>query len=62
MVTEIDLLKEDIPRLEMKFGRGNLFVELLKSELDSLQTHAGQQPLDRQDNRGYTNSKNSPLH
>jgi hypothetical protein len=62
MVTEIDLLKEDIPRLEMKFGRGNPFVELLKAELESLQNQAGQQPLDRQDHRGYLNPKNSLLH
>ncbi len=62
MVTEIDLLKKDIPRLEIKFGRGNPFVELLKAQLDSLQNQAGQQPQDRQDHRGYRNPKNSPLH
>ena len=37
MATEIDLLKEDIPRLEKKFGRDNPFVKLLKSQLDFLQ-------------------------
>lgn len=37
MATEIDLLKEDIPRLEKKFGRDNPFVKLLKTQLDFLQ-------------------------
>ena len=31
MISEIDLLREDIPRLERKFGVGNLFVEVLKA-------------------------------
>jgi hypothetical protein len=37
MISEIDLLREDIPRLEMKFGKGNLFVEVLKAQLVLLQ-------------------------
>jgi hypothetical protein len=41
MVTEIDLLKEDIPRLELKFGRGNPFVKMLKAQLDDLQNQSG---------------------
>jgi hypothetical protein len=37
MITEIDLLKEEIPRLELKFGTTNAFVELLKAHLAFLQ-------------------------
>lgn len=37
MISEIDLLKEDIPRLEEKFGTDNLFVEVLKAQLSALQ-------------------------
>ena len=44
MVSEIDLLREDIPRLEMKFGANNPFVEVLKTQLASLQNQAKQQP------------------
>jgi hypothetical protein len=44
MITEIDLLKEEIPRLEIKFGRTNAFVELLKAQLAFLQNQT-KQPL-----------------
>ncbi|MEQ1636014.1 MAG: hypothetical protein ABL903_04930 [Methylococcales bacterium] len=37
MISEIDLLKEDIPNLEQRFGVNNLFVEVLKAQLASLQ-------------------------
>ena len=37
MISEIDLLKKEIPRLERKFGRANAFVELLKAHLAFLQ-------------------------
>lgn len=37
MTTEIELLREDIPRLEKKFGRDNPFVQLLKAQLAFLQ-------------------------
>jgi len=37
MISEIDLLREDIPRLEKKFGAGNPFVEVLKAQLALLQ-------------------------
>jgi hypothetical protein len=37
MTSEIDLLKKEIPRLELKFGRTNAFVELLKAHLAFLQ-------------------------
>jgi hypothetical protein len=45
MVTEIDLLKEEIPRLEIKFGRTNAFVELLRTQLVFLQNQTKPQPL-----------------
>jgi hypothetical protein len=31
MVSEIDLLRADIPRLEQKFGAGDAFVGVLKA-------------------------------
>lgn len=40
MITEIDLLEKEIPRLELKFGRTNAFVELLKAQLAYLQKQA----------------------
>ena len=43
MVSEIDLLMKDIPRLEKKFGVDNPFVEVLKAQLASLQNQTGQQ-------------------
>lgn len=57
MISEIDLLKKEIPRLERKFGRANAFVELLKSHLVFLQnqtkpvTH--NDPLDWPDGLGH---------
>jgi hypothetical protein len=36
MISEIDLLQEDIPRLERKFGAPDPFVEVLKAHLKSL--------------------------
>ncbi len=47
MISEIDLLREDLPRLEMKFGADNPFVEVLKAELASLQNQTQQQPQKR---------------
>ncbi len=43
MISEIDLLKEEIPRLEIKFGRTNAFVELLKAQLVFLQNQTKQE-------------------
>ena len=43
MISEIDLLREDIPRLERKFGADNLFVEVLKAQLTLLQNKREQQ-------------------
>jgi hypothetical protein len=34
MISEIDLLKEDLPRLKMRFGVDDPFVEVLKAQLD----------------------------
>ncbi len=42
MISEIDLLREDIPRLEEKFGADNLFVGVLKAQLAALQNPAVQ--------------------
>jgi hypothetical protein len=44
MISEIDLLKKDIPRLEQKFGAKNPFVEVLKAQLAFLQNQRKQQP------------------
>ena len=42
MISEIDLLRKDIPRLETKFGADNPFVEVLKAQLISLQNQPEQ--------------------
>jgi hypothetical protein len=44
MISEIDLLLEDIPRLERKFGANNPFVAVLKAHLKSLQNQTKPQP------------------
>ncbi|MGJ0484351.1 MAG: hypothetical protein ACR65R_07440 [Methylomicrobium sp.] len=44
MISEIDLLLEDIPRLERKFGANNPFVAVLKAHLKALQDQAKPQP------------------
>ena len=44
MISEIDLLKADIPRLEQKFGAGNPFVGVLKVQLALLLNERKQQP------------------
>jgi hypothetical protein len=62
MVTEIDLLKEEIPRLELKFGRGNPFVKMLKAQLDALQNRPGQQSKFGQDRQGHKNPSNIQIH
>jgi hypothetical protein len=48
MITEIDLLKEEIPRLELKFGKTNAFVELLKAHLAFLQNQTKPVPQNTQ--------------
>lgn len=57
MVSEIDLLREDIPRLEKKFGVGNPFVEVLKAQLASLQSQTEQKPQRGQYDSGVVNFK-----
>ena len=44
MISEIDLLRADIPRLEQKFGGGDPFVGVLKAQLALLQNEKRQQP------------------
>jgi hypothetical protein len=44
MISEIDLLEEDIPRLEQKFGAHDPFVEVLKAHLKALQDQAKPPP------------------
>jgi hypothetical protein len=44
MISEIDLLRKDIPRLEQKFGAGDAFVGVLKAQLALLQNERRQQP------------------
>jgi len=44
MISEIDLLRKDIPRLEKKFGADNPFVGVLKAQLAWLQNQRRQQP------------------
>ena len=46
MISEIDLLRADIPRLEQKFGAGDSFVGVLKAQLALLQ-HQRKQKLQR---------------
>jgi hypothetical protein len=43
VISEIDLLREDIPRLDKKFGADNLFVGVLKAQLAALQNPIMQQ-------------------
>ena len=60
MITEIELLREDIPRLEIKFGAGNVFVKLLKAQLAFLQNQMETQPQRDLPHPGFENSKRSP--
>ena len=57
MVSEIDLLKVDIPRLEKKFGVNNPFVEVLKAQLALLQNQRKQQPQNGLYHRWLVNFK-----
>ena len=59
MVSEIDLLKEDIPRLEKTFGVNNSFVKVLKAQLASLQNKTVQQLQRVRNHPGLLNSKRS---
>jgi hypothetical protein len=57
MISEIDLLRDDIPRLERKFGAGNPFVEVLKAQLTLLQNERRQQPRRERYHRWLVNFK-----
>jgi hypothetical protein len=57
MISEIDLLREDIPRLEQKFGANNPFVGVLKAQLALLQNERRQQPQREQYHQWFVNFK-----
>ena len=57
MISEIDLLRADIPRLEQKFGAGDPFVEVLKAQLALLQKERRQQPRKERYHRWLVNFK-----
>ena len=57
MVSEIDLLRADIPRLEQKFGAGDPFVGVLKAQLALLQNERRQQPRRGRYHRWLVNFK-----
>lgn len=48
MISEIDLLREDIPRLEERFGADNPFVEILKEQLATLRNPTMQRQYSQQ--------------
>jgi hypothetical protein len=55
MISEIELLQEDIPRLEQKFGANNPFVALLKAHLKALQDQAEPPTQTKPYYRGWAN-------
>jgi hypothetical protein len=55
MISEIDLLQEDIPRLEQKFGVHAPFVAVLKAHLKALQDQAKPPPQTKPHHRGWVN-------
>jgi hypothetical protein len=57
MISEIDLLKADIPRLEQKFGTGNPFVGVLRAQLALLQKERKLQPRRGRYHRWLVNFK-----
>ena len=57
MISEIDLLRADIPRLEQKFGAGNPFVGVLKAQLALLQNERRLQPRKGRYHRWLVNLK-----
>jgi len=61
MISEIDLLRADIPRLEQKFGVGNPFVELLKAQLASLQDQTEKQTRSERHSQGFKKFKGSQI-
>jgi len=59
MISEIDLLRDDIPRLEKKFGRSDPFVQVLKAHLAALQQKQGPLPPRKKSHRGFAYFKKS---
>ena len=57
MISEIDLLWKDIPRLEQKFGAGDAFVGVLKAQLALLLNKRRQQPRRARYHRWLVNFK-----
>jgi len=57
MISEIDLLRADIPRLEQKFGAGDPFVGVLKAQLALLQNERRRQPRRGRYHRWFVNFK-----
>ena len=57
MISEIDLLRADIPRLEQKFGEGDAFVGVLKAHLALLQNERRQPPPRGRHHRWLVNFK-----
>ena len=57
MISEIDLLRADIPRLEQKFGAGDPFVVVLKAQLALLQNERRRQPRRGRYHRWLVNFK-----
>ena len=55
MISEIDLLKENLPRLKMRFGVDDPFVEVLKAQLASLQNQTEHQRKNEQYRWGVVN-------
>jgi hypothetical protein len=55
MISEIELLQEEIPRLEQKFGAHNPFVEVLKAHLRALQDQAKPLPQTTLRHRKWAN-------
>ncbi|WP_024296817.1 hypothetical protein [Methylomicrobium lacus] len=61
MISEIDLLRDDIPRLERKFGPGDPFVQVLKAHLAALQNKQQQLPSRKKSHLGFVNFKKSQI-
>jgi hypothetical protein len=57
MNSEINLLKEDIPRLEKKFGVNHLFVKVLKAQLALLLKQTEQRAHKGRNHRELINLK-----
>jgi len=61
MISEIDLLRDDIPRLEKKFGPGDPFVQVLKAHLAALQNKQQQLLQRKKSHLGFVNFRKSQI-